>query len=156
MNENNFKNVTSLNIFSNFAIGMKKYLIIGIISSIFLINTILGQNITDGERLIRIEAKQDASEKRFDDFQKAQDKRFDDFQKAQDKRFDELREDINRQYDRTQVLILWIGGILFSMNFALLGYMIWDRQTAQKPMEERLKVVENKVDKQQQSLSLLK
>ena len=145
MNENNFKNVTSLNIFSNFAIGMKKYLIIGIISSIFLINTILGQNITDGERLIRIEAKQDASEKRFDDFQK-----------AQDKRFDELREDINRQYDRTQVLILWIGGILFSMNFALLGYMIWDRQTAQKPMEERLKVVENKVDKQQQSLSLLK
>ena len=79
-----------------------------------------------------LEARMD---QRFEAFQQRIDERFEAFQQQIDQRF----EAVDRQFDRLWVLLLvMIAGI-----FGLIGYIVWDRKTALRPVEQRLIALES-------------
>jgi hypothetical protein len=79
------------------------------------------------ESLAELKAGQKALEARID-------QRIEAFQQQIDQRF----EAVDRQFDRLWVLLLvMIAGI-----FGLIGYIVWDRKTALRPVEQRLIALE--------------
>jgi DNA repair exonuclease SbcCD ATPase subunit len=100
-----------------------------------------------------LEAGQKALEaridQRFEAFQKQIDQRFGAFQKQIDQRFaavdqrfdavDQRFEAVDQQLDKIWALMLvMIAGI-----FGLIGYIVWDRKTALRPVEQRLIALES-------------
>ncbi len=76
------------------------------------------------ERLTRLEEGQKGLNKRFDDV---------------NKRFD----DVNKRIDMlANLMYVIIAGI-----FGLIGFVVWDRKTAMKPVREDISKVESKVDR---------
>lgn len=93
-------------------------------------------NISDTERLIRLEEGQKSLEKRFDDMNKRLDdmnKRFDDV----NKRFEDVNkrfDDVNRQIDSPQNIMLAIFAVTFAGIFAMISFVLWDRRTTLAPV----------------------
>ena len=89
------------------------------------------------ESLTELKAGQKALEARMDQRFEAVDKRFE----AVDQRFeavDKRFEAVNQQFDRLWTLMLvMIAGI-----FGLIGYIVWDRKTALRPVEQRIMALE--------------
>lgn len=48
-----------------------------------------------------------------------------------------LREEMNNLHREMMEFMLWGFGITFAGIFALIGFVIWDRQTALSPAVER-------------------
>ena len=86
------------------------------------------------ESLIELKAGQKALEARMD-------QRFDAFQQQIDQRFeavDRRFETVDQQLDKIWALMLvMIAGI-----FGLIGYIVWDRKTALRPVEQRIMALE--------------
>ena len=83
------------------------------------------------ESLTELKAGQKALEARMDQRFEAVDQRFE----TVDKRF----EAVNQQFDRLWTLML----IMIAGIFGLIGYIVWDRKTALRPVEQRLIALES-------------
>ncbi len=70
----------------------------------------------------------EAMDKRFEDMNNNFNKRFE----AMDKRFEDMHDTMLILYTSTMALVA-----------ALIGYLIWDRNTAQKPMKQKVEKLEN-------------
>ncbi len=89
-------------------------------------NTPVPFTLADRDRLIKLEIKVEEMEKRNQE-------RFEMIQKQ----FDIMQ----KQYDELKTEIHWIIGLVVG----LIGFIIWDRATLIKPIERRLKNVEEKI-----------
>ena len=94
------------------------------------------------ESLTELKAGQKALEVRMDQRFEAVDQRFEAFQQQIDQRFesvDQRFESVDEQLDKIWTLMLvMIAGI-----FGLIGYIVWDRKTALRPVEQRLIALES-------------
>ena len=62
-----------------------------------------------------------------------------------DNRFESIDnrfESIENRFDSLQNLIVALFGSVMALIIALIGYMIWDRKTAQQPLKERISRLE--------------
>ncbi len=96
----------------------------------------LDQRITDlihnlDKRFEAIDKRFEAIDKRFD----AIDKRFE----ANARRFDAM----DRRFESMMNWMLALFGIVITLILGLLGYMIWDRRTALKPLREKVANLED-------------
>lgn len=93
------------------------------------------------ESLTELKVGQKALEARMDQRFEAIDQRFEAFQQQIDQRFeavDRRFEAIDQQLDKIWALMLvMIAGI-----FGLIGYIVWDRKTALRPVEQRIMALE--------------
>jgi len=109
--------------------------------SIFAANYSSGQNassstsipytLEDRDRAVRMEEKQNSLEKRIDSMDK-----------KMDTQIAEIRADMK-----------WQFGMLISSMFILVGFILWDRRTAIKPLEARVKLIEQMQDDQIKTLA---
>ena len=83
----------------------------------------------DRERLIRLEGKMESFQKQLD----LTNQRIDDFKTDVNSRFD----GVNQRFGELQTFMYWGFGILFTMMMVLMGFVLWDRRTAIKPIENR-------------------
>ena len=90
----------------------------------------------DRDRLIRVEAKLEAMDKRFEDINK----RFEDT----NKRF----EDINAQMGR-------MSATFTALVIAVIGFAIWDRRTMVRPFERKVKDIEDEIAENRSKLHTL-
>ena len=113
------------------------------------------------EKLTRLEAGQAAINQRIDDLnnqlnqrindvsnrlnQRIDDvnKRIDDLDKKLTQRIDDTNQRISDLYDIT----LTMFAILAALMGALFGYIIWDRRTMMKPVQERLERLEKDIER---------
>ena len=63
-----------------------------------------------------------------------------------DKRIDEVRNDIISRLEETNKSNRMFHGFILSILLALFGYIIWDRRTLMKPLEEKVIAVERELD----------
>ena len=132
---------------------MYKYLLQTLLFIILLINNAFTQ--TDRERLIKIDERLIKIDERLIKVETeitVLKNRFEDYQKHNDRRIDDLHKRLDDQQSTQNTQFV----VLCSMILALFGYIIWDRRTAQRPMEQRLRTLENTTEKIQQSYSILK
>jgi len=87
------------------------------------------------QRFKQVDQRFDQVDKRFGQLEVSIDQRF----KQVDLRF----EQIDKQFDRLYSMTTMMFGFLAAMIIALFGYIVWDRRTALKPLEERLNRLEN-------------
>jgi len=80
----------------------------------------------DRDRLVRVEAKVDALEKRMDDKFDKIDKEFN----KVDKKFDRLEDKLDRYF-------MWGFGLVLMSIFGLIGFIIYDRRTTLAPVENK-------------------
>ncbi len=76
--------------------------------------------------------------KRFEDV----DKRFEQVDKQLDKRF----EQVDKRLDEMSATNRMFFGFVMSTLLALFGYIVWDRRTLMKPLDERLLTVERELE----------
>lgn len=91
----------------------------------------------DRDRLVRVEAKVEALEKRMDEGFRSTDRRIDD-----------LRDEVRDVKD----FMLWGFGILFGGMGLLIGFVIWDRRTALAPAVKKNKELEEKEERLEKAL----
>lgn len=116
--------------------------------------------LDDRDRLIRIETRLDAMEKRFEEQRNDTNKRFDElredmnkrFEQA-DRRFEELREDMNKRFEQVDKRFeqafhfIWILATIFTaITATTIGFAIWDRRTMIRPFEYKTKELEMKLE----------
>ncbi|PID55549.1 hypothetical protein CSB45_15450 [candidate division KSB3 bacterium] len=87
------------------------------------------------ESLTELKQQQKALNQRMTDMIHSIDKRFD----AIDKRF----EAMDRRFESMMEWMLTLFGVVISLIFGLLGYMIWDRRAALKPIREKIADLED-------------
>ena len=68
-------------------------------------------------------------------------RRMDDFNRRFES-IDNRFESIENRFDSLQNLIVALFGSVMALIIALIGYMIWDRKTAQQPLKERISRLE--------------
>jgi predicted nuclease with TOPRIM domain len=99
--------------------------------------------LEDRDRLIRVEVKLEDVDKRFEQIDKRFeqiDKRFEQIDKRFeqiDKRFIELREDMNKRFDQLINIFIGIVAAFAGIVAVTIGFAIWDRRTALRPVLER-------------------
>ena len=107
------------------------------------------------EAIIRLEAGQDAINKRIDDVNTRIDdvkdeinKRIDDVKNEMNTRIDDMKNEVNKRFDGVNTrfddlfsLILWGFGILFTGIFGLIGYIIWDRMHALEKIKKEVTII---------------
>lgn len=80
----------------------------------------------DRDRLVRVEAKVDALEKRMD-------KKYDKVDKA----FDKVDKKFDRLEDKFENYFMWGFGLVLMSIFVLIGFIIYDRRTTLAPVENK-------------------
>ncbi|MBI4688874.1 MAG: hypothetical protein HY754_01160 [Nitrospirae bacterium] len=114
---------------------MKKFIAISILFTALLIASFafakeIPYTQEDRDRLIRVETKLDAMEKRFDSEIK------------------QLREDMNSQFNR-------LAAIFTALVVFTLGFAIWDRRTMVRPFEDKVKRIEDDISENRTKLHAL-
>ena len=98
-----------------------------------------GQKVING-RFESIDKQFESIDKQFESI----DKRFESI----DKRFDQQNQIMNQRFDDIHQLIdkIWtLMMVVIAGIFGLIGYIVWDRKTALKPLEKRLEAFERDV-----------
>ncbi len=102
----------------------------------------------------------DDTNKRIDDLNQSVNKRFDDLTHSMNLRFSDMQQSINQRldindqrfmaieqrFDGLQNLIVALFGSVMALIIMLIGYMIWDRKTAQQPMKARMTALETQMN----------
>ena len=97
-------------------------------SSTFAIK--VAPRITDREiveKLSKLEAGQAALNQRIDDL---------------DKKLNQRIDDVNRRIDDLFTLTLSLSAIMATLIAGLFGYIVWDRRTMMKPIQEKVEQLE--------------
>ena len=108
---------------------------------LMITSTLYAQEVSftkeDRERLIRLEAMLEATDKRITDLREDMNKRFAELREDTNKRFSELREDMNKRFEQVDkrfeqmFSFLWIlTGIFTTLTLGTIGFAFWDRKTA--------------------------
>ncbi|WP_300088892.1 hypothetical protein [uncultured Nitrosomonas sp.] len=104
-----------------------------------------GQKALEAKMDLRFTAMQEQMDQRFTAMQEQMDQRFTAMQEQMDKRFaavDQRFEAVDRRLDFIQQLMLvTIAGI-----FGLIGFIIWDRYSTLRPMDMRLRRLEENLE----------
>ena len=126
---------------------MKKGIVI--IGFILIIDTLLGQDKIskesneyrpipytqkDRDLLIKLDERTQYLEKLIDERTQYLEKLINERTQKMDARIDHLQ----KQIDDLKEEMKWQFGVLFSLIVALFGFIIWDRRTFMKPLEERV------------------
>ncbi|MBI5184987.1 MAG: hypothetical protein HZA01_04585 [Nitrospinae bacterium] len=77
------------------------------------------------------------------------DKRFEQVDKQFEqvnKRIDDLRADMNTKFEDANAVNRMFFGYTMSVLLALFGYIIWDRRTLMKPLEDKILSIEREFD----------
>ena len=95
----------------------------------------------------KFEAMNETMDQKFEAMNEIMDQKFE----AIDQRFEAINETMNQRFeaidqrlDAAQNLILTLYGSSMAVLLVLLGYMIWDRRTAQKPVREKIRNIEHR------------
>jgi hypothetical protein len=91
--------------------------------------------LEDRDRILRIEQRLDAMEKRFE-------QRFEQV----DKRFEELRADMNARFEQQHNTIMILIGVFATITAVTIGFALWDRRTMIRPFETKVKEIETNMD----------
>ena len=108
------------------------------------------------EKLTRLEAGQAALNQRISDINNQLNQRIDDLDKKLSQRINDLDkklnqriDDVNRRIDDLTntvnnlfVLTITLSGIMATLIAGLFGYIIWDRRTMMKPIQEKVEQLE--------------
>ncbi len=119
------------------AIGLFAMLILAILAG----KPLAAQNAgsftkSDREILIRLEEKFESLQKQLE----LTNQRIDDLKTDVNSRFDGVNQrfdGVNQRFGELQTFMYWGFGILFTMMMVLMGFVLWDRRTAIKPIENR-------------------
>lgn len=87
----------------------------------------------DRDRMVRVEAKCDALDKRIDDLKSSIDARFGEV----NNKFDEVNKKIDRLDDKFNSYFMWGFGLVLMSIFGLIGFIIYDRRTTLAPVESK-------------------
>ena len=97
--------------------------------------------INDLENELRTGQK--ALNQRINDLDKKLDQRINDLDKKFTQRINDLDKKLSQRIDD----LIWFGGVMgggiFMLITALFGYIVWDRRTMMKPMQEKLENLEH-------------
>ena len=97
--------------------------------------------INDLENELRTGQK--ALNQRINDLDKKLDQRINDLDKKFTQRINDLDKKLSQRIDD----LIWFGGVMgggiFMLITALFGYIVWDRKTMMKPMQEKLENLEH-------------
>ena len=85
----------------------------------------------------RFEQMQASMDQRFEQMQTSMDQRFEQVQTSIDQRFEQMQTSMDQQIGRLHTMMTSMFGLLSALIITLFGYIIWDRRTALKPLEER-------------------
>ena len=98
------------------------------------------------QSLTELKAGQKALNQRIDDLNL----RINDLNKKLDQRINDLDKKLSQRIDDLNQRIddlIWFGGVMgggiFMLITALFGYIVWDRRTMMKPMQEKLEKLEH-------------
>ena len=102
------------------------------------------------QSLTELKAGQKALNQRINDLDKKLDQRINDLDKKLDQRINDLDKKLSQRIDDLNQRIddlIWFGGVMgggiFMLITALFGYIVWDRRTMMKPMQEKLENLEH-------------
>ena len=98
----------------------------------------------------RIDDMNQSINQRFD----AIDKRFDEMTQSSNKKFDEMTQNFNQRFKEMHSMILTLFTSVMALVIAMIGYMIWDRKTAQKPFKHQLDHLENQFSTMESHLDM--
>ncbi|MCD6254352.1 MAG: hypothetical protein J7J80_08120, partial [Thermotogae bacterium] len=59
-----------------------------------------------------------------------------------DKRFEELRMDINKRFDQMMTFMRMLVAIFVGITATTIGFAIWDRRTMIRPFEVKVRALE--------------
>ena len=97
------------------------------------------------EALADIKAELKINAQRFEQMQATMDQRFEQMQTAMNQRFEQVDqrfEQSNQQFNTMHNTMLTLFATVGALIVALFGYIVWDRRTALKPLEERFNALE--------------
>ncbi len=97
-----------------------------------------GQKALEDKMNIRFTAMQEQMDTRFTAMQEQMDTRFTAMQKQMDQRF----ASIDQRFEFLQQLML----VMIAGVFGLIGFIVWDRYTTLRPMNERLRRIEEDLE----------
>ena len=89
----------------------------------------------------RIDDMNQSLNQRFDSI----DKRFDEMAQSTNKKFDEMTQNFNQRFEAMHSMILNLFTSVMALVIAMIGYMIWDRKTAQQPFKQQIDRLENQL-----------
>ena len=70
------------------------------------------------------------------------------------KKFDEMTQNFNQRFKEMHSMILTLFTSVMALVIAMIGYMIWDRKTAQKPFKHQLDHLENQFSTMESHLDM--
>nr|VFJ64586.1 MAG: hypothetical protein BECKDK2373C_GA0170839_111910 [Candidatus Kentron sp. DK] len=112
------------------------------------------------ERFAAIDQRFESMEKRFNERFESMEKELNERFKAIDQRFkavDQRFEAIDRRFDSIERILGWVLNLLSVLILGiigLVGFVIWDRKTALRPLEKRVTALEITEEKLQNELEL--
>lgn len=123
---------------------MKKLLVLNMILLIYFSSPVSAKEIPYTQdvrdRLVRLESKVDALEKRIEDLKDNNQKQFD---------------GIQRQFEDVKATMRWGFGILFGAIIAMISFVIWDRRSALSPAINKTRELEEREEKVERVLKEL-
>lgn len=105
--------------------------------------------LADRERLVRLEEKVNALEKRIDQLEKRIDRieaRLDRLEERLDRveaRISAVETRLDNQFSQLTYLLFAIMGLIVG----LMGFILWDRQKTFKPLEQKIKTLQEDTEK---------
>ncbi|MDL1967427.1 MAG: hypothetical protein LWW97_02475 [Deltaproteobacteria bacterium] len=134
-----------------------KYIIFSVLTAIVLIpwslNVVYAYEtalrISDREiieSLVELKQGQKNMNQRFEDMNQ----RFEDM----NQRFEDINQSFNHRFESMQNLMLALFGSTMAFVLGMLGYIIWDRKTAQQPLKRRLYNLENEFVEVEEQLEM--
>lgn len=116
-----------------------------------IVNTALSaqsEKMTDSERLIRLETlmlerfkvidrRLDELDKKIDDTKVDLEKKIDANKIELGRKIDANKVDFDQKLDRVWSMIFWLGGLLLTAMFGLMGFILWDRRTYLSAVKEQ-------------------
>ncbi|MBW2739546.1 MAG: hypothetical protein JRE64_12015 [Deltaproteobacteria bacterium] len=91
------------------------------------------------ESLVELKQGQKNMNQRFEDMNQ----RFDNMNQSFNQRFENMNQSFNQRFEGMQNLMLALFGSAMAFVLGMLGYIIWDRKTAQQPFKRKLYNLEN-------------
>ena len=103
--------------------------------------------LEDRDRIIRTEENLKRLEQSMNERFQGIDQRFEGIDQRFEginQRFDSLESSITREINRIHALMLWGFGMTFTFMLGLVGFVLWDRRSFMKPVQQDTKELEER------------